>query len=563
MRHQDGLGRPWLLGGVALVGLIAAGAANAQNTPPSPAGATPEYLVTSKTPFSSCTADKVAKQEGTNYPSTEIEPDAAANPANLKNVSIGWQQDRWSDGGSRGLLAGVSFDRGLSWKTVKVSGTTKCEGGPWTRASDPWVTFTANGDGYFMTLAFEPDLPSGGFGPSAMLVNKSSDGGRSWGKPVTLIRDTDPKVLNDKNSITGDPHDGAYAYAVWDRLVDYTLSGGADTTDEPGGEKAGAKPAVVGTMDGVRLARERMRSLRARATATTTEASKPSDAKKPKPAPKPEVEFQGPAYLARTTNGGKNWEKAKVIYDPGDNAQTIGNQIVVLPNGDVLDFFTHIFTNGLASIDYVRSTDKGKTFEKKAHRVAPLLGVQSQTPDEKEAIRDADILFDVVVDPHSGAIHVVWQNSFLGDFPNIAFTTSGNGGRSWSPPVRIDQTPRSPVKLRNEAFIPQVEVVNGTAVVTYYNFQNDTKKGELADSWLVTCKSGCNRRNGWSDETRLTRKSLDYAQAPDAGGLFLGDYMGLASSGKAAVPIFGITDGKNRTSLRSHPVFGFTGKSGS
>ena len=560
MKHQATIKRPWLLGGVATAALLGATAAHAQGTAAAGTEVSLKYVATGSSPFGHCTADKIATQEGTNYPDTEIEPDADANPANLKNVLIGWQQDRWSNGGSRGLLAGTSFDSGRTWKTVRLPGTTKCEGGPWTRASDPWVAFTTNGDAYFMTLAFEPDLPSGGFGASAMLVNRSSDGGRSFGKPITLIRDTDPKVLNDKNSMTGDPKRGGYAYAVWDRLVDYTLSGGADTTDEPGGgEKAGTKPAASNRMDGVRLARERMHKLRAQVAGAATEASKPSDSAKPAP----KLQFQGPAYFSRTTNGGKSWEKARVIYDPGNNAQTIGNQIVVLPNGDLLDFFTHIFTNGTASIDYVRSTDKGATFEKKAHTVAPLPGAAAETPDKKEAIRDADILFDVAVDPGSGAVHVVWQNNFQGDYPNVGFVSSANGGKTWSKPVRIDRTPKSPVSLRNEAFIPQVKVAGGVAVVNYYNFQNDNNKGEFADRWMITCEQNCTRPGSWSKELRLTRKSLDYSQAPDAGGLFLGDYMGLASAGKVIVPVYGITDGKNRTSLRSHPVWGFTGKPGS
>ena len=37
--------------------------------------------------------------------------------------------------------------------------------------------------------------------------------------------------------------------------------------------------------------------------------------------------------------------------------------------------------------------------------------------------------------------------------------------------------------------------------------------------------------------------------APEAGGHFVGDYMGLVRSGGAVIPVFGIADGKNRTNL--------------
>ena len=69
--------------------------------------------------------------------------------------------------------------------------------------------------------------------------------------------------------------------------------------------------------------------------------------------------FKGPTYLARTTDGGASWETAKKIYDPGPNAQTINNLVEVPPSGTVFDFFTHIFSNGLMRLDYLRSFDKG------------------------------------------------------------------------------------------------------------------------------------------------------------------------------------------------------------
>jgi hypothetical protein len=53
-----------------------------------------------------------------------------------------------------------------------------------------------------------------------MVVNRSRDGGHGWGPPLTLIRDTGPRFFNDKNSLTADPTDARYVYAVWDRLVD-------------------------------------------------------------------------------------------------------------------------------------------------------------------------------------------------------------------------------------------------------------------------------------------------------------------------------------------------------
>ena len=56
-----------LLGTAALLALAATTAANA-------ADIGPLTRVTGQSPFSGCTADKVAEQSGVNYPNTEIEP---------------------------------------------------------------------------------------------------------------------------------------------------------------------------------------------------------------------------------------------------------------------------------------------------------------------------------------------------------------------------------------------------------------------------------------------------------------------------------------------------------
>ena len=104
----------------------------------------------------------------------------AVNPIDPDNVVAFWQQDRWSDGGSRGNVAGVSFDGGATWDIVPVPGITDCTGGPWERASDPWVSFGPGGTLHQMSLVFITDPPPGserGFGPNGMAVSKSEDGG--------------------------------------------------------------------------------------------------------------------------------------------------------------------------------------------------------------------------------------------------------------------------------------------------------------------------------------------------------------------------------------------------
>ena len=509
------------LGAIASIG-IAVGPAAAQQLGPL-------TRITGPSPFAGCTADRVGEQEGINYPNTEIEPWVAADPRRPNRLLTGWQQDRWSNGGSRGLLAGASSNGGASWTTRVPGKVTKCEDGPFTRASDPWVDFTPNGIAYFMHLAFEPDQPDGGFGDNAMLVTRSTDGGLSWGGPITLRSDTDPQVLNDKNSLRADPTNANFAYAVWDRLIDFTLPPGA------------AEAAAAGAGDGVVRARERVRQLRAAASGTGER--QPT-----------ELFFTGPVWFARTINGGLGWQPARQIFATGPNSQTINNLIEVTPGGTVIDFHTRIFANGGTRIGLLRSFDRGATFRGPTYAATITTVNGVVTPDAQELVRDASILFDSAVDPANGNLYLVWQDVRFTGQDAIAFTMSTNGGVSWSAPVRINKTPRNPNPLRQQAFVPSIEVgPRGQLVVTYYDFRNDRDNGrEATDFWAVFCDSratNCRQPASWGLERRLTNQSFDMLDAPIARGHFLGDYMGLTRAGNAVIPVFGIATAPDRTAL--------------
>jgi hypothetical protein len=118
-----------------------------------------------------------------------------------------WQQDRWSNGGANGVFGGVSFSGGASWAPTsatftRCSGGTAANNGDYQRATDPWVTFSPDGVGYFMSFSFNSTD-----GVHEMAVARSTDGGATWGAPVTLRKELTDTILNDKNSMTADPGD--------------------------------------------------------------------------------------------------------------------------------------------------------------------------------------------------------------------------------------------------------------------------------------------------------------------------------------------------------------------
>jgi hypothetical protein len=240
------------------------------------------------------------------------------------------------------------------------------------------------------------------------------------------------------------------------------------------------------------------------------------------------------------------------IYDPGVNAQTINNIVVVPPSGKVDDFFTNIDAAGNVKIGFVWSRDKGFSWSR------PTFATDIQafgviTPNRHDPVRDASILFSVATDSKSGPLYLAWQDFRFNGVSDIAFSQSLDGGASWSPPSMINKTPQNlSNKLRQQAFIPTVVVAgDGTIAVTYYDFRNDvgTPGVELADYFAVFCKpsaADCSQGANWGSELRLTPNSFNMLDAPDARGHFLGDYMSMVAHGKHIWPVFGMAIGPNR-----------------
>jgi hypothetical protein len=141
----------------------------------------PLVQVTGADPFATCTKDNVHRQEtafgSVLYPNTPIEPWVAVDPQDTSRFLAGHQQDRWDDGGARGLVGVVSNDGGASWTNTIPQDVTRCTGGKDDRASDPWVAFANDGTAFFMSLVLNPAKPTTPFGArhGGMLMSKSTD----------------------------------------------------------------------------------------------------------------------------------------------------------------------------------------------------------------------------------------------------------------------------------------------------------------------------------------------------------------------------------------------------
>ena len=280
-------------------------------------------LVSAVSPFS-------ADCNGPNFPITstyvnaESEPYVARNPRNLKNLVAVYHEDRFANDGANGVLASTSFDGGRTWQTPalahqptfsRCAGGDVSNGGDFEKASDPWVQFGADGTAYFAAVSWNVSNPE-----VAQFVSTSSDGGRTWERPVAVIRAKDPNVSNaSRPALTADRKNEKTMYVVW-------------------------------------------------AQSHTAPAAAP----------------HGSIGFSRTTDGGKTWSAARAIYDAPAGMQTSANEILVMPNGDLLNMFTEMRIGSGSGeprrdrISFIRSNDGGLNWSR-----GRFVRAQSRRPEAR------------------------------------------------------------------------------------------------------------------------------------------------------------------------------------
>jgi hypothetical protein len=373
--------------------------------PPPPPATDAQYLASGPSPFT-LNCDGVTAS-GTLYQNAEVEPYAAVDPTNPMNLIGVWQQDRWSNGSSRGLMSASSSDGGQTWirtplPVSRCGGGTFANGGDYARATDPWVTFSPDGTAYAMGLV----TTGGSFEPgsvNAMLVVRSTDRGHSWSAPVTLIRDG-AGFFNDKNAITADPFNAAFVYATWDRLV---------------AGDAGGPTYFTRTSNG----------------GATWEPARP-------------IYDPGPS----------NQTLGNVIV--ATPSGTLVNLFTQIDRVSATTTSLHI--------DVMRSFDRGATWSAPI-RVADMLAVGTRDPQSGTPVRDGADLAQIAVGS-SGHLFVVWQDSRFnsGAFDSIAIARSTDNGGTWSAPTRVSPagqaafTPSVHVRANGDVGVTYYDFRNNT-----------------------------------------------------------------------------------------------------
>jgi sulfur carrier protein ThiS len=501
---MDSSSRVRLLACALLLGLAACGGSGDAPTPPPasppppppppppPAGANPQYLVSAASPFAAgCDHEDIG---GTLYVGAEVEPWLSVDPRDPGRMVGVWQQDRWSNGSSRGVMAGLSTDGGRHWTRrplpfTRCAGGNAGNGGDYARASNPWVSHAPDGSVHAVAIAgfgvlFQPGSAN------AVLATRSLDGGNTWSAPATLIRDGSG-FFNDKVAVVADRVDPGFVYTVWDRLV--------------AGDNGGPTYLARSTDDGA-----------------TWEPARP---------------IHDPGPHSQTISN------VPVVLPDG----------AVLVMFVQIDYGGAAGGGDSARIEVVRSDDKGMAWGTPVV-VADLLSVGTRDPGNGTPVRDASIIPQVAVAPN-GDVYVAWQDARFsnGARDAIVIARSVDGGATWSAPARVNAVASvaafdPTVHVRDD----------GTVGVGYYDFRSDTVAAPLlTDTWLARSSDGGAHWTESRVAEPFDLSIAPRTTSPGNGGYFLGDYQGLSSRGGVFLPLYAKGHAGNvadRTGIYSAPA---------
>ena len=522
-RHFAGRGMAVIAAAVTL--LVASGTAFAT---------VPPVLVShNPSPYATTGCETLDNQPGSlSYLNSEVEPQVAVDPTNSSHLVGAWQQDRWSNGGAHGLVAGYSTNGGASWTVSpqpfsacwQASGFTNSVNGTYLdyqRASDAWTSIgpgtpahpSSGSTVYASSLSFDQTPYRSDLNATHNAVGAASsyDGGATWSHVQAIIADpcisgtpsgpgyqcnnAKAYLFNDKNSVTADPdpvHAGV-AYAVWDRLV--------------------APPA------------------------SPTGFSH-------------ELAYFGPTLLSKTTDFGVTWSTPRIIVGLASQDQTIGNQIVIDPqSGALYDFFSLIQNHSNAggnrgySVAYVKSTDGGATWTKPSV-IAALDTAGVSDPNNRNPYtnsppapsRTGDIIPEPAINPNTGQLYVVWQDARFNNFANdeVVISTSTRGGSKWSAPELVNGHTGQP------AYDPSVYVNSaGVVGVSYVQWGTTVSGNEPTTLYIKhSTSAGSSTAGPAFDPATALDEPFNNLAAPVARGYFLGDYMGLVANDSGFIPFY-------------------------
>ena len=217
--------------------------------------------------------------------------------------------------------------------------------------------------------------------------------------------------------------------------------------------------------------------------------------------------------FSRSTDDGKTWsEPLEIDAHPGlprdDNGAAEGFDGAVAPDGTLYAVWSQD-----DDIMFTASRDGGKSFShaRAVIHTAPIMFAI-------DTLDRANGFPQIAVDPKSDRIYVTWSDYRNGDL-DVFISSSGDRGRHWTPAARVNN---DPVHDGAEQFFQwlAVDPLDGSVNVMFYDRRRDPTNRKQIVVLARSTDSGHSFQNyAWSEEPF------------EAGGVFFGDYSGLAAYG--------------------------------
>lgn len=414
-----------------------------------------------------------------------------ADPNNANHLAAGSNDTQLPPNGASGSSRSAlgyytSFDGGRSWINGAVTGAG------FAQASDPALGFGTWGDVFIGMVSF--DLGRGGQAlGGAIQVARSTDGGRTFGTPVTVEVSTSDGIQEDKPYLVVDTNSASpfanSIYVTWtrfhfDALDNYLESPIFFSASRDGGQTWSAPKEISGSNP---------------TACTFTGTRLPFDNGRCK-----EDQFSSPVVAADGT-----------IFVAFENEQAVND-------GEFRDQYL-----------LVKSTDGGETWSAPVrasdiiHDGAddyPINIVGRQTLSNSQfRVNSAG---NLAVDAMNGTLVVVWSDNRNGTAAStntdILFVRSTDGGTTWSAPAMVSRV--------NDQFYPwSAFAPDGTLNISFYDRSYDPANSEYG---MTLARLGPRARSFTLERVDTGLSDPNHARwfSGATGGktIFIGDYNGLA-----------------------------------